>query len=128
MILPAVRMTSVLPVFSAARLSCHPRRKEREGYACPARAEHAVNKGIEALKSEQTGAIGRRSLPRQPAPICPEHQAAPAFRILRYFEGIATFRPMPLGRGMVAWAFANAWMRARISGGNGAVLRAAMSM
>ena len=46
----------------------------------------------------------------------------------RYFEGIAIFRPMPSGRATALWAFATASMRARISGGNGAVFRAAMSI
>ena len=43
-------------------------------------------------------------------------------------EGIATFLPMPSGRATDLWAFANTSMRARISGGNGAVLRAVMSI
>ena len=50
------------------------------------------------------------------------------WRLKRYFEGIATLRPMPSGRAIPAWAFVTASMRARISGGNGAVLRALMSM
>src|ERR1700738_5407199 len=52
----------------------------------------------------------------------------PLFRIMLYFEGIATLRPTPSGRATDAWAFVTASMRARISGGNGAVLRAFMSM
>ena len=50
------------------------------------------------------------------------------FRIMLYFKGIATFRPMPSGRGIAAWAFARASMRARMSGGKGAVFLAVMSM
>jgi hypothetical protein len=50
------------------------------------------------------------------------------FRIMLYFEGIATFLPMPSGRATDLWAFAKASMRARISAGNGAVFRAAMSI
>ena len=45
-----------------------------------------------------------------------------------YLAGIAIFLPMASGRAMVAWAFASAWMRAPISGGNGAVFRAVMSI
>src|SRR5216684_7303359 len=52
----------------------------------------------------------------------------PHLKAERYFEGIATFLPMPSGCATVLWAFASVWMRARTSGGNGAVLRAAMSM
>ena len=48
--------------------------------------------------------------------------------ITRYFEGIATFRPMPSGRGTAACESTTAWMRARMSGGNGATFRAFMSM
>ena len=39
--------------------------------------------------------------------------------VARYFEGIATFRPMPSGRGTAACESTTAWMRARISGGKG---------
>ena len=35
----------------------------------------------------------------------------PHLKAERYFEGIATFLPMPSGRGTVLWAFANVWMR-----------------
>jgi hypothetical protein len=52
----------------------------------------------------------------------------PLFRIMLYFEGIAIFLPMPSGRATALWAFSNVWMRARTSGGNGAVFRAVMSM
>ena len=45
-----------------------------------------------------------------------------------YFEGIAIFRPMPAGRATALCAFATALMRARMSGGNGAVLRAIISI
>ena len=45
----------------------------------------------------------------------------------RYFKGIAMRLPMPSGRAMARCASATAWMRARMSGGNGAVLRADMS-
>ena len=47
---------------------------------------------------------------------------------LDYFEGIATLRPVPSGRGTAAWLSTTAWMRARMSGGNGAALRAFMSI
>src|SRR5260370_883202 len=52
----------------------------------------------------------------------------PDLKAERYFEGIATFLPMPSGRGTVLWAFANIWMRVRTLDGNGAVFRAVMSM
>ena len=35
---------------------------------------------------------------------------------ISYFEGIATFRPMPSGRGAAACACTTAWMRVRMSG------------
>ena len=45
-----------------------------------------------------------------------------------YFLGIATVRPVPSGRGTAACEATTASMRARMSGGKGATLRAFMSM
>ena len=45
-----------------------------------------------------------------------------------YFEGMAILRPIPSGLGIAVCAFATAAMRARMSGGNGAVFRAVMSI